>query len=115
MTIYDEDLPITGECEKVKPAHAPVEKVKPKERVWTDCKKCGRKTGNASGVCASCEPSEKVKPKLPDFAMSEEIDKAQMSEKVKPKCDRAHECEFGAGCVAPSIAKCPYGYGGADE
>ena len=30
MTIYDEDLPITGECEKVKPAHAPVEKVKPK-------------------------------------------------------------------------------------
>ena len=36
-------------------------------------------------------------------------------EKVKPKCDRADECEFGPGCVAPSIAKCPYGYGEAGE
>ena len=37
------------------------------------------------------------------------------AEKVKPKCDRAHECESGACCVAPSITKCPYGYGEASE
>ena len=33
--------------------------------------------------------------------------------KVKPKCDRADECESGPGCTASSIAKCPYGYGDA--
>ena len=35
--------------------------------------------------------------------------------KVKPKCDRADECESGPGCTASSIAECPYGYGEASE
>ena len=46
--------------------------------------------------------------------LREKVD-AELAKKVKPKCDRTHECEFGAECVAPSIAKCPYGYGEASE